>query len=160
MINKDIKKSNIKIHEDFINIMKENLHNEDPKVGIFWYNPYKNELFGVVALSLDDPNNSKTPNGITCKILHKKKWQIEYNRLKFKEKLTNTYPYNGDYKDKPRGRIFYKDNIFYVMVGSWIYDDENYKAIDLIEETFDLTNENVEILDDFHWDIGSGWENF
>jgi hypothetical protein len=85
---------------------------------------------------------------------------IQYNRLKFKEKLTNTYPYNGDYKNKPRGRIFYKNNTFYVMVGSWIYDDENYRAIDLIEETFDLTNENVEILDDFHWDIGSGWENF
>lgn len=26
-------------HNDFMKIMSEGLHNEDPKVGIFWYNP-------------------------------------------------------------------------------------------------------------------------
>lgn len=124
-------------HNDFIEIMSEGLHNEDPKVGIFWYNPQRNELFGVVALSLDDQNVSDCPNGKTCKILHKKKWQ----------------------QDKPRGRVFYKDNKFLITVGSWINENENYKVIDLVEKEFNLTNEDTEIVEDSHWDIGSGWEN-
>ena len=156
---KEIKKTNKQLHEDFINIMFQNLHNKDPKVGIFWYNPVINELFGVVALSLDDPEVTNCPLGKTCKILHKNKWAKEFRILKYKEKKANTFPYIGQYEDKPRGQIFYKNNIFYITVGNWIYDDENYRAIDLIEEQFDLTNENTEIVEDSHWDIGSGWEN-
>jgi hypothetical protein len=154
-----IYKTTTQLHEDFINIMKENLHNEDPKVGIFWYNPDNESLFGVVALSLSDNNVTNCPLGQTCKILHKKKWSIEFNKLKFKERKENTYPFDGPYENKPRGRIFYKNNIFYIVVGDWIYDGLNYQAIDLIEETFDLTNENTKIVVDSHWDIGSGWEN-
>lgn len=154
-----IRKSTTDEHNEFINIMSEGLHNDDPKVGIFWYNPIQNKLFGVVALSLNDPGVTSCPNGKTCKILHKKKWQQEYRRLKYKEKQDNTYPYIGVYEDKPRGRIFYKDNKFLITVGSWINDAENYKVIELIEEEFDLTNEDTEIREDSHWDIGSGWEN-
>ena len=146
-------------HNDFIEIMSEGLHNKDPKVGIFWYNPQRNELFGVVALSLDDPNVTNCPNGKTCKILHKKKWQQEYRILKYKEKQENTFPYIGAYENKPRGRVFYKDNKFLITVGSWINENDNYKAIDLVEKEFDLTNEDTEIVEDSHWDIGSGWEN-
>ena len=146
-------------HNDFMKIMSEGLHNEDPKVGIFWYNPQRNELFGVVALSLDDQNVSDCPNGKTCKILHKKKWQQEFRKLKYKEKKENTFPYIGAYENKPRGRVFYKDNKFLITVGSWINENENYKAIDLVENEFNLTNEDTEIVEDSHWDIGSGWEN-
>lgn len=154
-----IKQSTLEQHNEFIDIMKENLHNEDPKVGIFWYNPQRNELFGVVALSLDDPKVSNSGNGKTCKILHKKKWAIEYRKLKFKEHKDNTFPYIGAYEDKPRGRVFYKDNKFIITVGSWINDDENYRAIDLVEDVFDLTNEDTEIVVDSHWEVGTGWEN-
>ena len=63
------------------------------------------------------------------------------------------------YENKPRGRVFYKDNKFVITVGSWINKDENYKVIDLVEKEFDLTNEDTEIVEDSHWDIGSGWEN-
>jgi len=154
-----IEKSTKQEHDEFINIMKEGLHNEDPKVGIFWYNPSKNELFGIEKYSLDDPNVTSCPNGKTCKILHKKKWEKEYRRLKYKEKLDNTFPYIGAYENKPRGRIFYNNGIFNITVGSWINDNENWKAIDLIEEEFDLTNEETRIIEDNHWDIGSGWEN-
>lgn len=120
-------------HNDFIEIMSEGLHNKDPKVGIFWYNPQRNELFGVVALSLNDQNVTSCPNG--------------------------NFPYIGAYENKPRGRVFYKDNKFLITVGSWINENENYKAIDLVEKEFDLTNEDTEIVEDSHWDIGSGWEN-
>lgn len=154
-----IRQSTSSEHDEFVGIMEEGLHNEDPKVGIFWYNPQRNELFGVVALSLDDPEVTKSGNGKTCKILHKKKWAIEYRKLKFKEKKENTFPYIGAYEDKPRGRVFYKDNKFIITVGSWINDDENYRAIDLVEDVFDLTNEDTEIVIDSHWEIGTGWEN-
>ena len=55
--------------------------------------------------------------------------------------------------------MFYKDNKFLITVGSWINENENYKVIDLVEKEFNLTNEDTEIVDDSHWDIGSGWEN-
>ena len=154
-----IRKSTENEHNDFINIMKEGLHNDDPKVGIFWYNPSRNELFGVVALSLNDSEVCDCPKGKTCNILHKKKWQIEYRNLKYKEHKDNTFPYIGAYENKPRGRIFYKDNKFIITVGSWINEKDNYRAIDLIEQRFDLTKEDTEIVEDSHWDIGSGWEN-
>lgn len=138
-----IRKSTIDEHNEFMKIMSEGLHNEDPKVGIFCYNPQRNELFDVVALSLNDKGVTSCPNGKTCKILHKRKWQQEH----------------GAYENKPRGRVFYKDNKFLITVGSWINDDENYRVIDLVEKEFDLTNEDTEIVEDSHWDIGSGWEN-
>ena len=158
-IKSKIKQSTSLQHDEFIEIMKEGLHNEDPKVGIFWYNPQRNELFGVVALSLDDPEVTSSGNCKTCRILHKKKWAVEYRKLKFKEKKENTFPYIGAYEDKPRGRVFFKDNKFIITVGSWINENDNYRAIDLIEEVFDLTNEDTEIVIDPHWEIGSGWEN-
>lgn len=150
-----IRKSTKEEHNTFIDIMKEGLHNKDPKVGIFWYNPSRNELFGVVALSLDDPNTTNCPNGKTCKILHKHKWQEEYRKLKYKEKKDNTFPYIGAYENKPRGRVFYKDNKFYITVGSWINIEDNWRAIELIEKEFDIDKENTEIVEDYHWDIGS-----
>lgn len=108
-------------HNDFIEIMREGLHNKDPKVGIFWYNPSRNELFGVEKISINDLNE---------------------------EKLDNTFPFIGAYENKPRGRIFYKDGIYNITVGSWINEDENYRAIDLVEEEFDLTNEETRIIED------------
>lgn len=123
-----IRQSTSSEHDELIGIMKEGLHNEDPKVGIFWYNPQRNELFGVVALSLDDPGVTNLGN-------------IEA------------------YEDKPRGRVFFKDDKFIITVGSWINENDNYRVINLIEETFDLTNEDTEIVIDPHWEIGSGWEN-
>lgn len=128
---KIIRKSTFKEHNEFIDIMQEGLHNDDPKVGTFFYNPDKNELFNVIALSLND------------------KKVINYQNIS----------YITTYENKPRGRVFFKDNKFYITVGSWINEDENYKAIDLIEKEFDITNEDTKIIEDYHCDIGSGWEN-
>ena len=154
-----IRESTQQEHDDFIEIMKEGLHNDNPKVGIFWYNPSRNELFGVVALSLYDKDVVDCPKGKTCRILHKTKWKKEYNKLKFKKDNQNTFPYIGAYENKPRGRVFFKDNKFYITVGHWIHDDENYRVIDLVEKEFDIDREDSEVIVDHHWDIGSGWEN-
>ena len=81
--------------------------------------------------------------------------------MKFKEKKTNTFPYIGAYENKPRGRVFWDDanDIYKIVVGKWINEDENYKAIDLVAEEYDFDKENFEVIIDNHWDIGSDWEN-
>ena len=47
-----IRKSTEDEHNEMIRQMSENLHNKNPQVGIFWYNPSRNELFGVVKYDL------------------------------------------------------------------------------------------------------------
>ena len=127
-----IRKSTEDEHYEMISQMAENLHNKNPQVGIFWYNPSRNELFGVV----------------------------KYDPLD-KEKKDNTFPYIGAYENKPRGRVFWDDenNIYKIVVGNWINENENYKAIDLIAEEYDFDKEDFEVIIDEHWDIGNGWEN-
>lgn len=127
-----IRKSTEDEHNEMISQMAENLHNENPKVGIFWYNPSGNELFGVV----------------------------KYDPLD-KEKKPNTFPYIGAYENKPRGRVFWDDenNIYKIVVGNWINEAENYKAIDIVAEEYDFDKEDFEVIIDEHWDIGNGWEN-
>ena len=81
--------------------------------------------------------------------------------MKFKEKKTNTFPYIGAYENKPRGRVFWDDvnDIYKIVVGKWINEGENYKAIDLVAEEYDFDKENFEVIIDNHCDIGSDWEN-
>lgn len=153
-----IRESTPEEHDFYIGLMEGNVHDTDPKVGIFWYNPNRNELFGVVALSLDDPGTSACQNGLTSKILHKDLWKKELRRLKYKDGGGNTFPYIGRYEDKPRGRVFMKGGKFHVTVGNWIKEGDNYRAIDLVEEQFNLTHEDVEVVIDNHWDIGCGWD--
>ena len=154
----NVKKSSVEDHGFYMELMEQNLHNDEPKVGIFWYNPKRNELFGVIALPLDAEGVSSCSRGKTCSMLHKKKWAIEYRNIKYKEKKDNTFPYIGQYEDKPRGRVFFKDGKFDIVVGSWINDEENYRVIDLVEKEFDLTNEDTNVVEDSHWDIGCGWD--
>ena len=157
-----IRKSSEDEHDEMILQMSENLHNENPKVGIFWYNASINELFGVVKYDpLDKEKCSSSNRGYTCKILHKQYWAKEFRRLKFKEKKTNAFPYIGAYENKPRGRVFWdnENNIYKIVVGNWINKDENYRAIDIVAKEFDFDKEDFEVIIDDHWDIGSGWEN-
>lgn len=145
--------SYIKTMEEFF------MPNNSGKVGIFWYNIKNKELFGIVSESpyIDsNKTNSKLPNGefaITTNKLHKQICQKEYNKQKIK---TGSGPFIGDYKDTPRGRIFYIPNEkkFVICVGDWIkeYDE----ALDLIIDQFDLWDETYEVNIDSHLDIGSG----
>ena len=46
-------------------------HGDDPKVGIFWYNPSWNELFGIVSHPVRDYTRANASDGrITCSELH------------------------------------------------------------------------------------------
>lgn len=149
------------LHQMMMDTMSQNLETQDnPKVGIFWYNRQINDFFGVIAV---DKNSFPKPNAggglITCKELHQDVWRKEFNRQKHKR--NGQGPFIGDYKDTPRGRVFYnpENDKFYVMVGSWINEVDYDAFITLVEDYFDLKNSDFEIHIGPHWEIGVGWEN-
>ena len=146
--------------KDYIQVMEKNLGNQDdPMVGIFWYSPKDDDLFGVVSVSI---NNFSKPNSggglITCTELHKKIWAKNYNKYKYKDAPHN---FHGDYKDTPRGRIFYDPelNEFIIAVGSWINDYNRNYIVSLIISEFQLEGQVYRVKIMPHWEIGVGWEN-
>lgn len=128
---------------------------ENPKVGIFWYSPRLNDVFGVVAI--DAASAPKSGGGLrTCKELHKYVWKKQYNY----DKAHNvSSPFHGDYKYTPRGRVFYDDELesYHVMVGAWI--DEYPEAKEKIKSTFNLTDKSLHVTFErgIHWEIGMGY---
>ena len=108
--------------------------------------------------NLDTQDNPKVGGGlITCSELHKNVWKKGYNKQMYK--LGGKGPFVGDYKDTPRGIIFYNPNTnqFIINVGSWI--NEHKECIEEVLEEFDLYNQNVKVEIAPHWEIGCGWEN-
>lgn len=139
----------------FREVMLENMnHQADSEVGIFWYDPKRQELFGVKSASVDDVawyHSSLFNKDVkTCKPLHYKVWEKEHYRGK-------DVRFNGDYTLVPRGRIFYiKDEGFVVVVGEWI---NNYpEAKDEILYEFNLPDD-TEFRIDSHWNLGHGWSD-
>lgn len=126
-------------------MMASNLDKEEPCVGIFWYDDRSDKLFGVRKYPLNDKDHiSRCSDGITCKELHKYVWKKEYNYRKFHDN-GKTYPFVGDWKDTPRGRIFYNENddTFYIYVGTWIKDNKD--AFEMIVDEFYLNEVDYEI---------------
>lgn len=122
----------------------------EPNVGIFWYDPLLNELFQVHSFPvLDDTNFTTYPK------LHKTVWQkLRHSTISKKEKgLPHEEIYLKDYTQVPRGRIFHRDGVFYVMVGSWITD----KIKEMIVSEFNLPENKTLFGIDSHWEIGHGW---
>ena len=125
-----------------------------PQVGIFWYSPVFNKLFGVcstLASSLTWRKSSQFEAEIkTDGRLHKDIW-------KKKSRQSGDSLFVGDYTRIPRGRIFeFKDGGFKVYVGDWI--DEYPQAKSLIIDEFDLPKD-VKFVKDVHWDLGHGWSD-
>lgn len=150
-------------HDELISIMESNINiQNNPKVGIFWVDIKTYELFGIVSQIVH--NNIKPNSGgnkYSCSELHKYVWAKKFNKQKIKG---NIGPYVGDYKETPRGRIFYNlnNNIFEICVGDWFKklsrEEQSIVEENIIDE-FDLINSKYCIIIDYHWDIGSGWEN-
>ena len=137
-------------------LMAENIDKQDDgEVGIFWYAPKEQELFGVKSADVNDVEFYKSTlfDGAevkTCRPLHYKVWEREYHRGKDKR-------FKGDYTLVPRGRVFYvKDKGFVVIVGDWI--DEYPEAKEDILFEFNLP-QDTEFKKDVHWNIGHGWSD-
>lgn len=130
----------------------------EPKVGIFWYDPRHNDLFGVRSHRVSDylkPNSRSEFGSISCSEMHEDVWKKEFHRQKYKN--NGIGPYVGAYEMTPRGRIFYNpdNDEFTIAVGSWI---EQYpQAISLIEDEFNLKETKHTVKTAHHWDIGQRW---
>ena len=136
-------------------LMQDNVSKQDDiQVGIFWYDPEEDELFGVVTADVEDvpfyKSNLFNTEVKTCRPLHYKVW--ERNSFKGKDKR-----FQGDYTLVPRGRVFYvKDKGPVVIVGDWINKYPSAKEQILLE--FNLP-QSTEFKKDIHWNIGHGWSD-
>jgi len=121
---------------------------DEPKVGIFWFDPDAGELFGVQkALAAELAFNSFGKK--TIRQLHRTLWQKERNK--------GNPRYQGDYTSVPRGRVFEDVGAgFQVMVGSWFNEHPQVKA--LVIDEFDLGKAKHEFVIDEHWELGRGWD--
>lgn len=141
-------------YKEALDFMSKSLVQEQGNVGIFWYNTATHQLYGVHKESPYDKNINCGDGLISCSLLHKNLWKKEF----YNQKFTKTSgPFVGDYKDRPRGRVFYnpRNKQFIVCVDSWIHD--NTEAIDVIVEEFGLENENYEFTIQEHWELGMGY---
>lgn len=148
-------------HSNVINLMKGFMNNENPKVGIFWYNYVDNTLFGVEKGDVELYNDQG--NIITYPKLHKTYWQKQHHRAVAKNDINSIFYKEHNYTLIPRGRIFLENGIFYVNVGSWINGEVNGqncidkdKLRDLIVDEFNLPDDFIFRVD-HHWNIGHGW---
>ena len=127
---------------------------DEPFVGCFWYDPNKNELYGVGKTMAMDVNYYKSKqwgkNVKTGRLLHQSIWNKQSHRGKDRR-------FSGDYTIRPRGRVFeFENEGFKVFTGSWINNYPSAKEEILYE--FQLP-ENTEFITDEHWDIGHGWSD-
>ncbi len=144
---------------DAMNLMSSNRGKADePMVGIFWYSPQRNELFGIRSHRVSDytkANPCSEYGSVSCSEMHEDVWKKEYHRQKYKR--GGVGPYNGAYEMTPRGRIFYNPDteVFTIAVGSWIKDYPS--AVPLVVEEFNLEGAVYEVKTAHHWDIGQKW---
>jgi hypothetical protein len=138
--------------EEAINEMRQ-YFDEKAEVGIFWYHPLSEELFEVHSI----PATSLKTDELTYPKLHKDIWQKLRYRTKDKKKKELPYDpiYLSDYTQVPRGRIFFKEDKFYVFIGSWITNSIKKKII----KQFNLQKCDVVFKIDTHWDLGHGWSS-
>lgn len=140
------------LHAEMIDYMEQNLNRqEEPKVGIFWYDPKDDELIFVhtedaSVLAFDDRGQK------TTRKMHVTTWQHLKNKEQSKGRK---WKYTSDWTMTPRGRVWeIRGRGFVVTVGTWINDYPGAK--NLILDEYNLPS-NAEFLIDEHWDIGSGW---
>ncbi len=145
--------------DEAMKLMASNRGKDDePKVGIFWYSPQRDELFGVRSHRASEyvKANACTEFGtVSCAEMHEDVWKKEFHKQKYKN--GGIGPYVGAYEMTPRGRIFYNPETdeYTIAVGEWI--NQYPQAIAMIEEEFNLQNTNHSVKTAHHWDIGQKW---
>ena len=116
---------------------------DNPNVGIFWYDPEEDELFGIYSTLASDMNffysdifNAEVR---TCRPLHYALWQKGCNEGK-DERFQEATPF---FK-YPSGRIFeVKDRGFVVCASSWVSQFPHVRQ--MIIDEFQLPD-NTEFL--------------
>jgi hypothetical protein len=144
-----------KERQEMMQLMADNFEfQEEPKLGIFWYDEANDTLLGVVKIeAIDVPFSSELAERKTIRSLHKSWWQKQ--KMRYRAGRENNKIFEKEYTKIPRGRIFQRktDNVFEIMCGSWI----NEHILELVIEEFDLQKQAVETVIDEHWELGHGW---
>ena len=140
-------------HDALLETMRVGFDTQDePKVGIFWYDPEKGELFGVYKLGVSKADLNHQGRK-TINILHRKVWETEQKKAAAMGKTDSIW--QGDYTQIPRGRVFqYPSGDMVVLIGSWISQYPQLFKMLLIE--FDLP-EDTTFMEGRHWELGHGW---
>ena len=124
------------------NVQMEDMKSFDeqmPCVGIFWYDPEDNTLFGVRKKEL-------TPQ------------MVEESRAKGVDVID--YPISSllhqpsEIKQRECGRVAWTIDKFIVLVGKWAEPIQE-QLTELLEQEFSLPY--FEFVYDEHWDLGHGW---
>ena len=123
------------------NVQMEDMKSFDeqmPCVGIFWYDPEDNTLFGVRKKELTpqmvEEAAEKGKPFINYPQLHRQVWAKEYFRAQAKHMDTK---FKGDYTQVPRGRVAWTIDKFIVLVGKWAEPIQE-KLTELLEKEFSL----------------------
>lgn len=147
---------NLRKLSDFEHLQAEEAMRNDttfePQIGIFWYSPERDELFGVQSIAESD---LKEMGRSTFTKRHDQVWKKEHARALAKNDVNSPFFKGSNGYHIPRGRIFLKEDGYSVALGKWINDYPQAK--DLILEEFNLPENKTEFTYDEHWDIGHGW---
>lgn len=126
-----------------------------PCIGIFWYDPADNTLFGVrkqeVTPKMVEEAANKGLPFLNYPHLHRQVWAKEYFKAQAKHEDTK---FKGDYTQIPRGLVAWNIDKFIVLVGHWA-EPILEGLTTLIEEEFSLPY--FEFVYDEHWELGHGW---
>lgn len=154
-----VDKTTDKKHNELLDIMEQFMDKQEPKVGIFWYNYVKHELFGCQSVEVSSIKLNAKGIGTIGK-LHQDFWKKQYHKAHVKNDIDSPYYKKFNYTLIPQGRIFYNNGEFIVMVGDWLTDPQYEVDInelrELLIDEFDLP-ENFKFQQDEHWNIGRGW---
>ena len=143
-----------KLHDEQMAAMRA-FDEQMPCVGIFWFDPDDNTLFGVrkkeITPKIVEEAAEKGLPFINYPHLHRQVWAKEFFKAQASHAETK---FKGAYTQIPRGRVTWTIDKFIVLVGHWaepILD----KLTTLVEEEFSLPY--FEFVYDEHWDLGHGW---
>ena len=137
--------------------MRDTIDTQDePKVGIFWYNPERNRLVGVSSVYAADLSyNAKGRK--TLRTLRHTAW-LKIRKNAILDDSNDKIWLEEDYTQVPRGRVFQIDRTgtasFEVLVGSWIH--EYPQAAQLIVDEFNLKEDEFYFVESEHWNVGRG----
>ena len=114
---------------------------ENPSVGIFWYDFASHSLFGVQKQEVT-PSQIETAacDGLPFIIYPETNEEVWQQDKKFP----------GDYARTPRGRVSWVVNRFVVLVGSWARHIED-ELTTLLQAEFSLPA--LELVMDEHWNV-------
>lgn len=135
----------LKANEDeLVESMRQRRGLVQPEVGSFFYDLDNHKLTMVDSI----PTKYCPTNGggkKTTDKLHEDIW--------FENDMS------GDFKDYPRGRIFFDDKTkkYELMLGDWA-ENIQQEVLEKVKKRFHLEEESIEIKFATHWNIGEGFE--